>query len=169
MVTLSKKSKIIITTISAIAIILAIAIPLAGAETITNNAASNIRTLTANGKIYQTIDSNTIKYYSATLTLTLQPTKTDGNIKKLVVTSCTLVANGVTYTFASGNGGVSKGRNIVLLQAEGTGTDGQAVTLKLAGRYCYSWLDNQVVIKIGAKLLTPTDNYNLLMKSTIPT
>ena len=56
-------------------------------------------------------------------------------IKKFDVTGGTLVANGVTYTFTSGNGGVLTGRHTVLLQAQGTSPDGQAVTLKLAGQY----------------------------------
>jgi hypothetical protein len=169
MVTLCKKTKIIIASITTVAIILAVILPLAGAETITNDATSNLKTLTAEGKIYQRIDSNTIKYYSATLTLTLQPTTTNDNVKKFDVTGGILSANGVTYTLTSGKGGVLTTRHLALLEAQGTASDGQVVTLKLAGRYSYSWLDHQVVLKIAARLLTPDGNYTLLMKSVIPT
>ena len=74
MVTLSKKNKIAIAAIVAMAIVLVITVPYVSAQTIANNAASNIKTLNAQGNIYQTIDSSTIKYYQANLTLTLQPT-----------------------------------------------------------------------------------------------
>jgi hypothetical protein len=168
MVTLSKKSKIIIAAVAAIAIVLMVTVPYVSAQTIANNAASNIKTLHARGNIYQKVDSNTLKYYQANLTLTLQPTSTGGNAKLFDVTGGTLVvANGVTYTFTGGNGGVLTGRHAVLLQAQGTDPDGQPVTLKLAGQYSYSWLAGRVALKIGAKLQTADANYTLLMLAPI--
>lgn len=167
MISLSKKSKIAIAAIVTMAIILVITVPYVSAQTIANNAASNIRTLNARGNIYQKIDSDTIKYYQANLTLTLQPTSTSGNVKLFDVTGGTLVANGVSYTFTSGNGGVLTGRHDVLLQAQGTDPNGQPVTLKLAGQYSYSWFAGRVALKIGAKLQTPDTNYTLLMLAPI--
>ena len=99
--------------------------------------------------------------------MTLQPTTTNSTVKNFEVASGTLIANSATYTFTSGKGGVLEGRHIILIEAQGTASDGQVVILKLAGRYSYSWLANQVVIKIGARLLTADGNYTLLMKSTI--
>ncbi len=163
MVTLSRKNKIAITAIIVIATVLAIALPLASAQA-TNNAVSNMKTLRAQGNIYQTIDSNTIKYYPASLTLTLKPTSTEGPVKKFDVTGGTLVANDVSYTLTSGDGGVLTGRHIVLLRAQGTSPDGQAVTLKLAGQY--SWLGGSI-LRIGAKLQTQEANYTLLMRAPI--
>ena len=104
----------------AIAIVVGLTVPFVGAQTLANNAASNIKTLNAKGNIYQTIDSSTIKYYKATLTLTLQPTSTSGPHKLFEVTGGSLTANGVTYTFTSGNGAVLTGIHDVLLQAQGT-------------------------------------------------
>ena len=168
MVKLTRKSKITIAAIAAIAIVLATAVPYVSAQTIANNAASNIRTLRARGNVYQVIDSNTIQYYKANLTLTLQPTSTSGAVKKFDVTGGTLVtANGATYTFTSGNGGVLTGRHDVLLQAQGTDPNWQPVTLKLAGQYSYSWLAGRAALKIGAKLQTPDANYTLLMLAPI--
>jgi len=167
MVTLSRKSKITIAAIAAIAIVMGITVPYVSAQTIANNAASNIRTLNAQGHIYQVIDSNTIKYYPASLTMALQPTTTKGAAKLFDVTSVTLVANGVTYTFASGNGGVLTGRHAVLLQAQGTDPNGRAVTLKFAGQYSYSWLKGHTVFNIGAKLLTTDTNYTLILQAPI--
>jgi hypothetical protein len=163
MVTLSRRNKITITTIVAVAVILVITLPLASAQA-TNNAVSNMKTLSAQGNIYQKIDSQTIKYYPATLTLTLQPTSSNGAIKKFDVTGGKIVANGVSYTIRSGNGGVLTDRHTVLLQAQGTSPDGQSVTLKLSGQY--SWFDVRS-LKIGAKLQTEDINYTLLMRAAI--
>ena len=167
MVSLSKKGKITIAAALTIAIALMITVPYVSAQTIAINAASNIKTLNAKGNIYQTIDSNTIKYYQADLTLTLQATSTKGTVKLFSVTGGTLVANGVSYTFTSGNGGVLTGRHDVLLQAQGTDPNGQPVTLKLAGQYSYSWLAGHVALKIGAKLQTADTNYTLLLQAPI--
>jgi len=147
MVTLKKRTKVVLAAIAAIAIVMVIAVPMVSAQTDANNVASNIKTLTAQGNIYQKIDSDTIKYYPATLTLTLQPTSANAVVKKFDVTGGTLVANGVTYTFSGGNGGVLTLRHAVLLQAQGTSTDGQPVTLKLAG--LYSWFGGST-LGIGA-------------------
>ena len=167
MVKLTKRNKIIIAAIAALAIVLAISVPYVGAQAVANNAASNIRTLTAHGNIYQTIDSNTIKYYPATLTLTVQPDGNNGTVRRFDVTGGTLVANGVTYTFTGGNGGVLPRLHDVLLQAQGTDAAGQAVTLKLEGQYSYSWTAGHVALKIGAKLQTGDANYTLLMQAPI--
>jgi hypothetical protein len=168
MVNLTKKSKVAIAAIVAIAIVLVVTVPYASAQTIANNAATNVRTLHARGNIYQTIDSSTIKYYQANLTLTVQPTSTSGPHKLFDVTGGTLVtANGASYSFTSGNGAVLTGRHAVLLQAQGTDGNGQPVTLKLAGQYSYSWLAGHVALKIGAKLQTEDGNYTLLMLAPI--
>ena len=167
MISLSKKTRLAIIAVVAIAIVVGVTVPFVGAQTVANNAASNIKTLNAKGNIYQTIDSSTIKYYQATLTLTLQPTSTSGPHKLFDVTGGSLTANGVTYTFNSGNGAVLTGIHDVLLQAQGTDPSGQAVTLKLGGQYSYSWLAGHVALKIGAKLQTDDANYTLLMLAPI--
>ena len=163
MVTLSRKNKIIISTIILISAILAIALPLASAQA-TSNAVSNVKTLKAQGNVYQTIDSNTIKYYPASLTLALQPTSTNGPVKKFDVTGGTLNANGITYTFTNGNGAILKGRHVILMQAQGTSPGGQTVTLKLVGKY--SWLGG-TTLRIGAKLQTQDATYTLQMRAPI--
>ncbi len=167
MVTLSKKNKIVIAAVVAIAIVLGITVPYVSAQTVANNAASNIRTLNAHGNIYQKVDSDTIKFYQANLTLTVQPTTINGTVRLFDVTGGTLVANGATYTFTNGNGGVLTRRHDILLQAQGTDQNGQSATLKLAGQYSYSWTAGHVVLKIAAKLQTDSGNYTLLMKTGI--
>ncbi len=167
MVTLTKRNKIAIAAIFSVAIVLVIVVPLASAQIVADNAASNIRTFNAKGNIYQTVDSSTIKYYQANLTLTVQPTTINGTVRLFDVTSGTLVANGVTYTFTSGNGGVLTRRHDILLQAQGIYQNGQSVTLKLAGQYSYSWTAGHVILKIAAKLQTDSGNYTLLMATGI--
>ena len=168
MVKLTKKTEIAIAALVAVAIVLAVTVPYAAAQTVADNAASNVKTLNARGNIYQVISSNTIQYYGANLTLTLQPTSTSGPHKLFEVVGGTLVtANGDSYTFISGNGAVLTGRHEVLLQAQGTDVNGQAVTLKFAGHYGYSWLPSKVTLNIGAKLETDNGNYTLLMRAPI--
>jgi len=164
MVKLNKKSKVVIAVIISLTIVLAIVVPFASAQTTANNVVSNIKTLNAQGNVYQKIDSNTIKYYPATLTLTIQPTSTSGYVKKFDILAGTLTANGVSYTFTTGNGGVLPIKHAVLLQTQGTDPDGQAVTLKLVGQY--NWLRANT-LTIGAKLETPEGNYTLLMRAPI--
>ena len=168
MVKLTRKTKLAIAALVAVAIVLIVTVPYASAQTVANNAASNIKTLHARGNIYQVINSNTINYYQANLALTLQPTSTSGPHKLFDVVGGTLVtANGDSYTFTSGDGAVFTGRHEVLLQTQGTDANGQAVTLKLAGYYGYSWLPGEVALHIGAKLETENGNYTLLMRAPI--
>jgi len=168
MVNMSKKTKIALAAIVSIAIVLVITVPYVSAQTIANNAASNVRTLNARGNIYQVVSSNTISYYQANLTLTVQPTSTSSFPKLFDITGGTLVtADGSSYTFTSGNGGVFTGAHAVLLQAQGTDPNGQPVTLKLAGQYSYSFLAGRVALKIGAKLETDDGNYTMLMLAPI--
>ena len=101
------------------------------------------------------------------MTLTLQPTSTNGTLKGFSVVGGTLTANWVSYAFTSGNGAALTGRHVVLLEAQGTSPDGQAVTLKLGGLYAYSWDEGQTVLRIGAKLQTDDANYTLLLKAAI--
>ena len=168
MMKLTKRTKIAIAAVVAIAVMLAVSIPYVAAQTVADNAAVNVRALHAHGDIYQKIDGSTIKYYQANLTLTVQPTNTTGPHKFFDVTGGSLVtADGAQYTFISGNGAVLTGRHAVLLQAQGTDANGQSVTLKLAGQYGYSWIAGHVALKIGAKLQTQTGNYTLLMLAPI--
>jgi hypothetical protein len=167
MVKSSRRNKIFIAAIAVLAVVLAVSVPYISAQAVADNAASNIRTLNAHGYIYQKIDTDTIKYYSADLTLTVQPTGTNGTVKLFDVTGGSLMTNGITYTLTSGNGALLTRRHAVLLQAQGTDGSGQAATLKLAGQYGYSWTTRHVTLKIGAKLQTSGSNYTLLMQAPI--
>ncbi len=167
MVHLTKKSKVAIITIAAVAVAMMIIVPLVGAQVTADNQASNMKTITAYGNAYQVIDNDTIKYYPANLTLTLQPTSTNGTVKIFSVVSGTLTINGISYTLTSGNGAVLTGRHIVLMKSQGTSADGQTITMKLEAFYAYSWSQGSTILRIGAKLQTDDANYTLLMKATI--
>jgi hypothetical protein len=162
---LSRKNKILITLLVSIAIVLAIAVPYVSAQT-SADPIDNTKTLNARGFAYQTVDSQTIKKYPANFTLTLVPTGTNKTVKLFDVTGGSVMVNGVSYAVTSGKGGVLTGRHIILLQAQGTGPEGQTVTLKLAGRYF--WMGgNLYVVRIGAKLDIDNTNYTLLMRAAI--
>jgi len=163
--TLKNKNKLVIAAMAAVAILLVIAVPFVSAQTVSNNASTNVKTLKAKGFAYQEINSQTVKY-QANFTLTLQPTSTSGVIKDFDVTGGTVVVNGVSYIIASGNGAVRTGRHIFMLQAQGTSPDAQAVTLKLEGRYF--WMGGHLyVARIGAKLQTDNADYILLMRAAV--
>jgi type II secretory pathway pseudopilin PulG len=164
--TLKNKNKLALAAMAAIAILLIIAVPFASAQTVSNSATANVATMKAQGFAYQEVNSQTVKY-QANFALTLQPASTsNGAIKGFDVAGGTVVVNGVSYAIASGNGAVRTGRHIFVLKAQGTSPDGQAVTLKLEGRYF--WIGEHLyVARIGAKLQTDNGNYLLLMRAAV--
>jgi hypothetical protein len=164
MVTLSKKTKITIAATVVFALTLLIAIPFASAQTPLTDSTTTIKTLQAKGYSFQKIDSSTIKYYPATLILTLQPTSTTGSPRKFDVTSGTLVINGASYSISSGVGGVLPARHLILLKAQGTDPNGQAVTLGLMGQYFT--IGSHQYFRITARLQTSNGNIALLMRVT---
>ncbi len=162
---ISKRNKILIGSIVAIAIVCLIAVPYVSAQT-SANPITTTKTLHAKGYAFQSISSDTIKKYNANFSLTLVPTSTDGTAKLFSVTGGSVVINGVTYTIDSGKGGILTGRHAVLLNSTGMGPDGQHVTFKFAARY--NWVGgNLYALKIEARLLTSTGNYTLLMSAPI--
>jgi hypothetical protein len=164
MVKLAKKSKVALVAIVALAVILVITIPFVSAQEAASNAVGNIKTLNAKGYAIQTGESQ--DKLQANFTLTLQTTSTKDAVKKFDVTAGTVVANGVSYAITDGKGGVATGRHLILLQAHGTDSNGQTVTLKFEGRYF--WMGGHLyVARIAAKLQTENENYTLLMRAAI--
>lgn len=162
---LSNKTKILIVAVIAIAVVSIIAVPLVSAQA-TANPITTTKTLNAKGYAFQSIDNETIKKYPANFTLTLTPTTVNGTVHLFDVTGGSVVVNGATYTITGGKGGVLTGRHLVLLNATGTGPDGQSVVFKFAARYSWAW-DNLYSLKIGARLLTYSGNYTLLMATPL--
>ena len=166
MFTLNRKSKIALVSIASLALMLVMLVPYANAQPVsTSTSTSNTKTLKAIGIAYQNANGQTSKF-KANFTLTVQPTSTFGSIKEFNVLNGTVFVNGVSYSIASGNGIVRTGRHVFMLQAQGTGPDGKAVTFKLEGKYFYMW-GHLYVARIGAKLETDNGNYTMLMRSTI--
>jgi hypothetical protein len=166
MVNFKNKTKLALAAMAAIAILMVVAVPFVGAQTVStpNSAVASVKTMKAQGFAYQEVSGQIMKY-QATFTLTLQPTTTS-QPKLFAVIGGTVLVNGITYTMTSGNGVVRPGRSIFLLKAQGTSPDGQAVTLKLEGRYF--WMGGHLyVARVGAKLETDNGNYKLLMRAAI--
>ena len=165
MVTLTKKRTFIIATL-AVVIVLAVAIPLAAyALPVSDSNIASSRTLVARGVAREVVNGENVTV-PANFTLTLARAGGNNTVPRFNVVGGTVVVNGAVYTIDSGNGGVLRGRHLILLKAQGTGPDGQAVTFKLAGRYF--WMGGRLfVARIGARLLTPNGDYTLLLSAQI--
>ncbi len=165
--TLSKKSKIAIAA-TAIILVLLVIVPFAFAATsseFANDPVQATRTLVGKGIARQTINGENVSS-PANFTLTLQRTDTNTTIPKINVLGGQVVINDTKYAITSGNGGVLRGRHAILLQAQGTGPDGQAVTLKLAGRYF--WMGGHLfVLRMAGSLQTDNGKAVLLMRAAI--
>ncbi len=164
MVALTKKRTmaIIAMTVS----ILVVALPLAAYALPANDSSiASTGNLVAKG-VAKEIVNGEIVTLPANFTLAL--VRADGNntVPRFSVEGGTVIVNGATYTISLGSGGVLRGRHLILLKAEGTSPDGQAVTLKLAGRYF--WMGGRLyVARIGARLLTANGNYTLMLRAAI--
>lgn len=166
MITLSKKSKLLIVAVTVVALLM-VAVPCAvyALPTSDSNIVGPTRTLVAKGVDRQVIEGQNVTT-PANFTLTLERSGTNTTVPRFNVTGGTVIVNGATYTITSGNGAVLHGRHLILLQAQGTGPDGQAVTLRLAGRYF--WMGGHLyVARIGARLLTANSNSTLLLRAAI--
>jgi hypothetical protein len=163
---LSKRSKALILGTIVVALALFVALPFASASTTTQtDPTPGMKTLVAKGYAVEKINSQITKY-QANFTLTLQATEANVTVKKFDVVSGKVTVDGSSFTITSGKGAVLVGRRAILLEAQGTSSDGQLVTLKLEGRYF--WMGGHLyVARIAAKLQTAKDNYTLLMRAAI--
>jgi hypothetical protein len=168
MVKLSRKTKAAIAAVTAVAIVLALVVPLVYAQPPTSdpispNATSNQRTLYAKGLAILNGDKSTT--FPANFTLVLQK-DSQNRTGRFDVASGTVLVNGVVYTITSGYGGVAPAKKAILLQAQGTDPNGQPVTFKLAGQYF--WMGGHLyVARIVAKLQTDGGNYTLGLRAAI--
>ena len=166
MVTFTNKSKILIVALI-VGALLVVAVPAAvyALSASDSNIVGASRTLVAKGVDRQVVNGENVTV-PANFTLTLTRSGGTTTIPKFTVISGTVIINGASYTITSGNGGVLRGRHLILLQAQGTGPDGQAATLRLAGRYF--WMGGHLfVVRIGARLITESGNSTLLMRAAI--
>ncbi|MGE5574653.1 MAG: hypothetical protein ACM3UL_00820 [Ignavibacteria bacterium] len=166
MVTFTKKRKILIVVLMAAAIlVLLVPTVVYALPASDSNLVGSSRTLTAKGIDRQVVDGKNVTV-PANLTLTLERTGTNTSVPKFNVVRGSVVVNGATYAISSGNGGVLRGKHLILLQAQGLGPDGQPITLRLAGRYF--WMGGHLfVVKIGAHLFTDNGNSTLLLRAAI--
>lgn len=166
MVTLTKKNKSLIAATVAIALVLIISLPSVYAASAAEADPTQVmRNLNAKGIAVQKINDQNVKS-SANFILTLTPTEANQTVKKFDVISGKVVVNGVTYTITDGNGAALTKKHAILLQATGTGPNGQEVTLKLAGRYF--WMGGHLfVVRMAGKLQTDNGNFLLLMRAAI--
>ena len=159
------KSKLLIAAAAVIALLVIVLPYTVSALPTSNSNVAASKTLVAKGVATQSVNGQKVNV-PANLTLTLTNAADKTNVNKFVVTGGTVVVNGVTYTVTSGNGGVLYGKRLILLQARGTGSNGQTVTLKLEARYF--WMGARLyVMRIGAKLQTDNGDFTLLLRAAI--
>ena len=166
MVTFTNKSKLLIVAVTMVAL-LVVAVPCAvyALPTSDSNIVGPSRTLVAKGVDRQVVNGQNVTV-PTNFTLTLERSGGNTLVPKFNVIGGTVIVNGASYTITSGNGGVLRNRHLILLQAQGTGPDGQAITIRLAGRYF--WMGGHIfVARIGARLLTANGNSTLLLRASI--
>lgn len=74
--------------------------------------------------------------------------------------------DGVEYTIVKGHGGVIRYRRGFLLEATGVDSEGEEVTLKVAGRYFWMW-GRVYVARLFGVLETVDSTYTLFLRSAI--
>jgi hypothetical protein len=168
MVTLSKKRKQLI-ALSAVALVLLITVPcVAYAESPPSNSDSatwGTRLLRARGEALQKIgDEATVA--PANFTMVLEPTAVNATVIKFNVIGGTIDVNGTSYTVTEGNGAVIRDKHGFLMQVQGTGPDGESVTLKLAGRYFWMY-GHLYVARIAGVLQFDSAKTHLLLRAAI--
>ena len=167
MFTLKKKQKLLITATTALALVFIVSLPCAYASSpsATTAEASRTRMLIAKGIAVEKTDSQVV-ITRAGFALALEATEVNETIIKFNVISGTVKINETEYTITEGNGAVIRDKHGFLLQAQGTSSDGQSVTLKLAGRYFWMWGRLHVARLLGS-LQTESTKTSLLLRSVI--
>jgi len=166
MFNLNKKSKIILTVVT-VALVFLIAVPYvaSAAPVAANHLVQGTRNLHGRGVVVVVVNGENVTA-PANFTLTLERVGTSLSPVKFNVVGGALVVNGAEYTITSGNGDVLRARRAVVLQATGTGHDGQSVTLTMAGRYFWMW-GHLFVLRMTGFVQTTTGKETLLMRAEI--
>lgn len=164
MFTLNKKQKMFITATMALALVLVVSLPYAYAAT-EETPVDRTRILGARGLAVEITDGQVV-ISNASFALTLEATEINATTITFDVISGTVEVNGVEYTITGGHGAVIRDKHVFLLEAEGTGPDGEAVTLKLAGRYFWMW-GRVYVARVAGSLQVDSTKILLLLRAAI--
>ncbi len=169
MFTLKKKQKLLFTATTALALVFIVSLPFASASvpatTTEETQLGQTRMLLAKGIAVDEASSQ-IVITQAGFALSLQATEINATVIKFDVVDGIVRINGTDYAITEGNGAVIREKHVFLLQAEGTSPDGEAVTLKLAGRFFWMW-GRVHVARIFGSLQTENSKTHLLMRAMI--
>jgi hypothetical protein len=166
MFNLNKKSKILF-VIATVALVFLIAVPYVAfaAPAAATDPIQGTRNLNGRGVAVLVVNGENVTA-PANFTLTLERDGTSSPQIKFNVVGGSLDVNGTEYTIASGNGNVFRARHAILLQAQGAGSDGQSVTLKLAGRYF--WMGGHLfMLRMAGSVETAGGKDLLLVRAQI--
>jgi hypothetical protein len=164
MFTLKKKQKMFITATMALALVFVVSFPCAYAAT-EETQSSRTRILRARGIAVEITGSQAV-ITNASFALSLEATEINATTIKFDVISGTVEVNDKEYAITGGHGAVILDKHGFLLEAEGIGPDGQAVTLKLAGRYFWMW-GRIYVARIAGSLQVDSAKTSLLLRAAI--
>jgi hypothetical protein len=160
-----KKSKLLVVAAAVVALLVIVVPYVAYALPVEDSSIAASRTLEAKGIAREAVNGEKVNF-PASLTLTLTYATDNNKVPKFEVTDGSIIVDGVTYTITSGNGGVLRGRHLIVLQGQGTDSEGQAVTLRIAGRYF--WVGDHIyVVRLGAKLQTNNAEFTLQLRAQI--
>ena len=136
MISVGKRKSIIIVALVAAALVLVMALP--SVAYAADDATQGTRVLRARGLAFEQVETDHAKM-PANLTLVLDP----GTINRAVITfkvvSGEVYVDGKVYTITEGKGFVAYRRRLIAMQFNGTGPEGERVTVKLGGRYFWMW------------------------------
>lgn len=164
MFTLNKKQKMFITATMALALVLVVSLPYAYAAT-EETPVNRTRILGARGLAVEITDGQVV-ISNASFALTLEATEVNATTITFDVISGTVEVNGVEYTITGGHGAVIRDKHVFLLEAEGTGPDEEAVTLKLVGQYFWMW-GRVYVARVAGSLQVDSTKILLLLRAAI--
>ncbi|MCW4008702.1 MAG: hypothetical protein NWF09_08475 [Candidatus Bathyarchaeota archaeon] len=169
MFTQNKKQKMLLIATTALALVFIISFPYAYASvpsaTAEETQSSQARMLNAKGIAVDKANGQAV-ITSAGFALALEATEVNETIIKFNVVEGTVGINGTEFAITEGNGAVLRDKHVFLLQAEGTGPEGQPVTLKLAGRYFWMW-GHLYVARIAGSLQTDSSITLLILRAAI--
>jgi hypothetical protein len=169
MFTLSKKQKLFIVTTMTLALVFLVSLPYAYASSPSaatdETQSSRTRVLRAKGIAVERTGSQAV-ITPASFALSLEATEVNETSIAFNVINGTVEINGTEYAIAGGNGAVIRDKHGFVLEAQGTGPEGQAVTLKLAGRYFWMW-GRVYVARIAGSLQTDSTKIPLVLRAAI--
>jgi hypothetical protein len=136
MMSLSKRKSVMIVTLVAIALVLVVSLP--SVAYAAEDAKSTTRVLRARGLAFEQTEDDAVSM-PANFTLFLEPGKINYAVITFSIVGGEMEVDGKVYTVTEGDGFVAYHSRVMAMRFNGTGPEGENVTVKLRGRYFWMW------------------------------